>query len=185
MNRLKFSFAHSLIAAALILAPIESAFAHARIMPASTLPPRSTNAGLKSGPCGGVARTNAPTVLQAGATITVNWEETINHPGRYEWSFSESGDANFQIMKNGQDQDAIIADTQNGGGDLPHRYTTTLKVPNVNCTACTIRMIQVMTENPVNPSLYYSCADVQITGATAPPAPTPVPTPPPGADVCE
>jgi hypothetical protein len=136
------------------------ALGHARWLPGASLNVRGgTNAspGIKTGPCGGVARGTA-TQLTAGQTITVEWEETIEHPGRYLISFSEKNDTNFTELKR-------VEDTKNGSNDLPHRYSTTITVPNVNCTACTMQLIQVMTENPAAPRNYYSCADIAITGA--------------------
>ncbi len=153
-------------------------FAHARLKASNEVMPRSTNAGVKVGPCGGYARAVSPPVLAPGQTITVNWEEVIDHPGRYEFYFSSASDQNFMLL-------ATIPDTATGA--LPHQYTTQLTLPNVTCTDCTLQMIQVMTENPNMPSLYFSCADMKLeAGAqpTATPAPTatPVATPLPPMD---
>lgn len=158
-------------------------FAHARITDSGGIVPRSNNAGIKVGPCGGLARSlNAP-VLQAGSTITLNWIETINHPGRFEFYFSPANEQGFQLLK-------TVIDDQNATNNLPHMYSTTITLPTTNCTDCTLQMIQVMTENPAAPTFYYSCADIQITGGTPPvvgpapaPAPVPTPTPAPG-DEC-
>jgi hypothetical protein len=161
----------------IFMTPSDRAEAHARIAVGSNLPPRSTSPGLKTAPCGGVIRTNIPTILQAGTTMTVSWEETINHPGQFEFSFSKKNDLGFTPMKLSTDVDAVIIDTQNGTNDLPHQFSATIKIPTENCAACTIRLIQVMTENPDNPTYYYSCADVQIVGGTAEPVdPPPPPT---------
>lgn len=144
-------------------------FAHARLKASNNIVIRSNNAGIKTGPCGGVARTAAPADLVAGQKVTVNWEETIQHPGRYEFYFSEAGDANFKLL-------ATVVDTQDDTASLPHQYTVELTMPNVACTACTLQMIQVMTENPANPRNYYSCADIKLTSTT--PVPPVPPTPP-------
>ena len=148
------------------------ALAHARLKTAGGIVPRSTNAGIKIGPCGGVARLANPAVFPPGATITVEWEETINHPGRFEFFFSPAGDANFQMLKS-------VPDNQNGTNDLPHQYSTTLTLPNTPCTDCTLQMIQVMTENPAAPSLYYSCADIRLQAGATMPTPMPPTTQPP------
>ena len=52
-------------------------------------------------------------------------------------------------------------------------------MPNTPCTTCALQVIQVMTENPAMPSLYYSCADIVIlpAGSTLP-AQNPGPYPP-------
>ncbi len=169
----------SILALLFALALPEYASSHARLRNGVVIP-RSTNPGLKTAPCGGVARTATSAQLVAGQTITVTWEETIQHPGRFEFYFSPAGDANFVLLKS-------VPDTQDGTNDLPHQYSTTITLPSTPCTACTLQMIQVMTENPAAPSLYFSCADIQILSATGPtPVPTPTPTQaPPSHDDCD
>jgi hypothetical protein len=156
-------------AGSVIMAPASSS-AHARLKPQGLLTPRSTNSGLKTGPCGGVPRTTTSKSFQAGQLITVEWEETINHPGYFEFYFSPANDTGWILLKS-------VVDDQNGTADLPHSYSTTLTLPNTPCSACTIQMIQVMTENPASPSLYYSCADIELTAGSGLPTPTPVATP--------
>ena len=147
------------------------ASAHSRLKPSTGVVPRSTNPGLKVGPCGGIARTATPANLMAGQQLTVTWEETIQHPGRYEFYFSAAGDLNFQLLSK-------VDDVQDNPANLPHQYTTTITLPFISCTDCTLQMIQVMTENPANPTYYYSCADILMTGG---PTPIPTPTPAPGS----
>lgn len=151
-----------------------SAFAHARWKLGSTVTPPRTNAtGLKTGPCGGAARTTTPRAFMPGQTITVEWEETINHPGYYRVAFSEKDDAGFD--------NNILAPMVVDNQDTPvvagqeHQFTTTVTLPTTLCTGCTLQLIQYMTENPQTPSLYYSCSDIQIT---ADGKPVPVPTTP-------
>lgn len=156
------------------------AFPHARLKVSAGMFPRSTNSGIKSGPCGNLPRVVSPPTLNAGSTLTVTWEETIDHPGRFEFYFSKAGEANFVLLK-------TVQDTQNGGG-LPHQYSTDIVLPNETCTDCTLQMIQVMTENPASPSLYYSCADmILMPSGTAPTTPMPNPSnqpPSPSAEAC-
>jgi len=140
-------------------------FAHARL----TFPqPRNNNAGIKAGPCGGLARSATPTNVVGGQMLTVQWQETINHPGRYIFSMSFANDLGFA-----QNILATIPDVQDDGG-LPHIYTAQIPIPNVNCSTCTIQMIQSMEENPVAPTYYYSCADINITQAAVVPPTTPI-----------
>jgi hypothetical protein len=143
---------------------------HARIKANSVTPPRNNSAGLKSGPCGGIARTATPATLTAGDTIELEWEETVQHPGRYEFSISLANDQSFiQLL--------IVPDVQDNAGDLPHQYKAFLTVPNITCEDCTLQMIQVMTENPASPRNYYSCADIRIINGNPVPTPTPIVTP--------
>jgi hypothetical protein len=141
--------------------------AHSRLKPSTGINTRSTDPGVKTGPCGGYAKV-APAVLTSGQTLTVTWEETIHHPGRFEFYYSNAGEANFQLLK-------TIENTQNDN-NVPHQYSTTVTLPNVTCDSCTFQMIQVMTENPAAPTNYYSCADMQLKAAgTATPVPTATP----------
>ncbi len=156
------------LAAAFLTLASPPAWSHARMLATGTLFPRSNSDGLKSAPCGNVARTGVSAVLTAGATQTIKWEETIDHPGQYFIDFSASGDTNWVRLK-------AHPDVQRSGATnpLPHYYETTVTVPNVNCEACTIRVIQEMTDrNPA--TYYYSCADIQIINASTatPPAAT-------------
>lgn len=155
----------------LLLSPF--AHGHANLKVNGSIPPRNAATGLKTPPCGGVARTATPKVITAGQTMTVEWQETINHPGRYEFYFSPAGDANFQLLK-------TVEDVQNNAvvGTNYHQYSTTVTFPNTTCENCTFQLIQVMTENPAAPSLYYSCADIKIQAASTTPPPTTTPTTP-------
>lgn len=151
-------------------------FAHARL----TFPqPRNNNAGIKAGPCGGLARTATPTNVVGGQMLTVQWQETINHPGRYIFSLSFANDLGFA-----QNILATIPDVQDGGG-LPHLYTAQIPIPNVNCSTCTLQLIQSMEENPAAPTYYYSCADLNITQAAVTPPGMPAPVDPGGGVVTQ
>lgn len=151
--------------------------AHSRWTLTGNLTPRSSNAGIKNGPCGGLPRVPTPKVFTAGSNITVEWEETINHPGRFEIYFSPANDTNFTLLK-------TIIDSQNGGLN-----STSITLPNEPCVSCTLQLIQVMTENPDSPSLYYSCADIQLIAepTKAPPltSPTPATSPTNSAEKCK
>ncbi len=141
---------------------VSEVFAHARLRADGIVPPRNNSSGLKSGPCGGLARTNNFVTLTAGDTITLTWEETVQHPGRYEFSVSMANDANFVRM-------LVVPDIQDSSADLPHQYSAQFTVPNIICDACTFQMIQVMTEDPNNPRNYYSCSDIKIVAGVEPP----------------
>ncbi len=157
---------HSLFLSLLVCLP---AHAHVRAKTAGSLIPRSNSDSMKTAPCGGVARGLSSAVYAPGANVTVNWEETINHPGHFEIYFSPANDSNWQLLKS-------IPDTTNQTSDLPHQYSATVTLPSAPCAACTIQLIQVMEENPSNPSYYYSCSDIKIESTTiTPPGPTPDP----------
>lgn len=126
-----------------------AAQAHAHLISPA---PRTTQS-LKAGPCGGVPRTGKPTVFEPGQTITVVWAETQTHPGSYRIAFSPANDLGF-------DDNVLKSNIPNPGG-VQATNSTQVTLPNVTCSACTLQLIQVMTNtNP--PSNYYSCADIAL-----------------------
>lgn len=142
-------------------------FAHARFSADKLLKPRNNNDGNKTGPCGGIAQfpDNQRIVLTAGADLLVEWEETIEHPGWYRLAYATDGETGYDdnvILDNIPDQTGSIS----YGNPLTwHRYSATIKVPDISCEKCSIQLIQVMNENPAMPRNYYSCADVRIVKA--------------------
>lgn len=182
MKRITRSVGGALMAVGLISSA--DALAHARWKLAAgggTTPPRNTSTGLKASPCGGVARTSTPTVLTAGQRLVLHWEETINHPGYYRIAFSQDGDVFPPALP------APTAQTPASSTlwvpfvlDIPGQsnYQASVTVPDVACTNCTLQMIQYMTEsNP--PTMYYSCADIEIRRPAASPVPSSSPKPVP------
>ena len=137
--------------------------AHARFALDGSTPPRSESSGIKTGPCGNDPRSTNPTLFEPGQQITVQWEETINHPGYFRIAFSLADDQGF-------DQNVLyqVQDDQNDQ-ILPHFYNATLNLPDKPCQYCTLQLIQYMTETDP-PGQYFSCADIQLASKT-PPAP--------------
>lgn len=133
-------------------------------------PPRNTSSGLKTGPCGNVPPTNRPTVYPSGEDVYVTWEETVDHPGWYRIAFSPGGDEDFDTH--------ILADNLPDTPGLG-TYTLMLTLPSVECTGCTLQLIQVMTDKPKEDGeyqKYYSCADIELQRDSIP-----IATEPPGA----
>jgi uncharacterized membrane protein YgcG len=133
------------------------------------------SSNIKDPPCGRAMNdarttdTSRITVLEPGATIEVEWNETINHPGHYRIAFDDDG------------QDAFVtplarADVQTGptftlpvlldniadkaGGS----YTAMVTLPNVECERCTLQLIQVMVTGMTWPvdEIYFTCADIAL-----------------------
>ncbi len=133
---------------------------------------------LKVGPCGQTtnARTKNVTVFKPGETITVAWDETINHPGHYRISFDPNG-TNFPNPKSFTDMDGgvnvLVDGIPDKGGTAPIPYTQKVTLPNVECTSCTLQLIQVMTDKPpydpgpTGNDIYYQCADLVLTNGDA------------------
>jgi hypothetical protein len=145
------------------------ASAHSHLLPDGSMPSlRNEFFGNKAGPCGPGSRNPNPTVLQPGQRLRVDWVETVDHPGYYRIAFSPGADL-------GYDQNVLldkIPDNQ-GGPAASHTYSATVTVPSTPCTNCSIQLIQYMTEtNP--PSLYFSCADVEIRAGAPAASPKPV-----------
>ncbi|MCI0505969.1 MAG: lytic polysaccharide monooxygenase [Gammaproteobacteria bacterium] len=139
----------------------ELARAHARFVLDSATPPRSYSDGIKTGPCGNIPRTQNPATFDAGQQITVEWEETINHPGYFRVAFSPEGDLGFD------DNVLYQADDNQDDLNVPHFYSAAVTLPNEACENCTLQLIQYMTDrNP--PTLYYSCADIRLVANTPP-----------------
>jgi uncharacterized protein (TIGR03382 family) len=132
----------------------------------------------KAGPCGDATtpRSQNPTVLEPGATITVTWNETINHPGHFRISFDADGQ-DFTVPLDFDDTTQsenvlvdLIADA-NGGS-----YTQEITLPNVECESCTLQLIQMMTDKAPygdGNDIYFQCADVALRtgGGPAPVGP--------------
>lgn len=128
-------------------------------------PPRT--AEQKAGPCGvaGSARGSAMS-FQPGETITVEWDETVDHPGHYRIAFDDAGTDAFQNPNNPADNFPStmvepIADKVGG------HYTQMVTLPATPCTNCTLQLMQVMTTVVPYNSFYYQCADITIEGEPA------------------
>jgi hypothetical protein len=141
---------------ALMLVPA-LASAHAVLLDPTPRNPNDFNKD-ETMPCGAATPRGTPTVFAPGQTITVQWKETVEHPGHYELAFSMADDQSFQNM--GGD---IADDTD--GTTLPHLYQQTITLPDQTCETCTLRMVQVMGDDANTE--YRSCADIAIRAGTA------------------
>lgn len=148
---------------------------------------------LKAAPCGmagGQRTTDKVYEVKSGATITVMWDEYINHPSHYRISFDDNGDDDFhEPTYNGPTA------TIDPSGFTPYEYPTTLvdfiadmqggtytqqvTLPDIECDNCTLQLIQVMYDKPpydcdTNPScndVYHQCVDL-VLSANGPDTPT-------------
>ena len=127
----------------------------------------------KAGPCGatGSTRGSKVTAYRPGETITVEWDETVDHPGHYRIAFDDDGNDSFQIPSRPDDAfPQTLADqiADRGGG----HYKQQITLPNMSCTNCTLQLIQVMTTTVPYNSFYFQCADL-VLGDDAEPGPGP------------
>ncbi len=153
------------IAALSVLATPVLAEAHLRL----TDPLPRYGDSQKAGPCGvanGVRAGNVYT-FAPGETITIKWNEFINHPGHFRISFDADGDDDF-VNPAGYDDlnsaPSVLADgiADKAGGD----YTYDITLPDVECDNCTLQVIQVMTDKPPygdGNDIYYQCVDLVLT----------------------
>lgn len=177
----------TLVAAGLSLAFVGVADAHIHL----TKPLARTDSmtgDQKDQHCGVLNQVRNParvTTFKPGETITVEWLETIQHPGYFRIAFQPSGDVfripppgpnngfpteNFTGMTDPNNGSIVLAD-QIVDGTL----STTVTLPNMECTNCTLQFIQVMTDKPpytidaASDDIYFNCADITLA-ANAPDA---------------
>ncbi|HEU4729453.1 MAG TPA: SCE4755 family polysaccharide monooxygenase-like protein [Kofleriaceae bacterium] len=117
----------------------------------------------KAGPCGAAGSTRGTHVatFAPGAKITVEWDETVDHPGHYRIAFDNDGDDVFVNPNNPNDNFPFtlmepIADKAGG------HYTQQVTLPMEPCENCTLQLMQIMTTQVPYNSFYYQCADIAI-----------------------
>ena len=134
----------------------------------------------KQGPCGttaaGSAATGEITTFTAGEEITVEWTETIDHPGHFRIALakdrSEFEDPDLEPPAGTCDYPAGSVPTAPHGnvlldnlfpttGASTNTYSQKVKLPDEPCEKCTLQLIQWMTKHPPS-CLYYQCADIKI-----------------------
>jgi hypothetical protein len=136
----------------------------------------------KAGPCGAAGSKRGSKVARftPGQTISVEWDETVDHPGHYRIAFDNDGDDVFVNPNNPNDHFAFtlmepIADREGGG-----HYTQQITLPTTPCENCTLQLMQIMTTQVPYNSFYYQCADIAIGAGGDPGQPDPG-QPDPGA----
>jgi uncharacterized protein (TIGR03382 family) len=175
-------------ALAVLLAPAAVA-AHIRIISPT---PRSADQ-LKQRHCGltGGTRANVQT-YRPGAPLHLVWDEYIVHPGWFRISFQQNGDT-FEIppASNGPTGSGAASDyptedltgkTDPATGSLIiadrilHGASSfDLTLPNVECSNCTLQLIQMMTDKPpyatdtASDDIYFQCVDLVLTASAPPP----------------
>lgn len=172
-----------LVALAAILIVARPARAHVRLeSPASRYGDE-----MKSRPCGrpGGVRTTRVTTVRPGQAVTVIFDEIIDHPGYFRIAFDRTSDTalgppvwNGAAFVNPSNVEVLVDLIANPPG-LTHGEIR-VQLPDVECDACTLQLIQVMTDKPPFDGIddfYYQCADLRLS-ATAPLG-GPPPLPPP------
>jgi len=146
--------------------------------------PRNPSTGIKSGPCGGDAfwGNGQPTTTVAPGTLTVQWEETINHEGTPFFFALSCGDDT-------QYKDWILTSHLKHNDIGLKDYQFDIEIPDINCPQASLALINPMTDKiqadtcccygdfgaaaPLEPqcfSVYHTCANIEITGQGDPSA---------------
>jgi len=158
--------------AACLLAPTTAA-AHIEISSHIT---RHGKNQQKVGPCGAEDEGGPGDniyVYEPGETVAIAWHEFVDHPGHYRVSFAEAGDDEFVDPATADERysnDAVLLD---GIDDVDgvDAYEVEVTLPQVECDACTIQIVQVMTDKAPygdGNDLYYHCVDVQLVTGGGP-----------------
>ena len=149
------------LALALVLALGSTATAHIALRS-----PAPRTADQKAGPCGAAGSTRGTnvTTYAPGETITVEWDETVGHPGHYRIAFDDDGNDAFQNPNMPDDNFPSTLVDQITDRDGETHYTQTVTLPATPCTNCTLQLVQVMTTAVPYNSFYFQCADLTIGG---------------------
>jgi hypothetical protein len=178
-----------------------SADAHFRLLaPASWIEENQLGDPQKAGPCGGTNNdygkpTYAVTDVKGGTALHLKVQETIYHPGHYRVALAVNSPSELPVdpkamtMPNDRGQQiSVSAEIMNpvaapvlADGLWPHQakvaepLETDIAIPNINCKACTLQVIQFMEQHgPNNPGnyTYHHCAVLRVTADPAKPIDT-------------
>jgi MYXO-CTERM domain-containing protein len=133
--------------------------------------PLGRSMDLGTGPCGkaGSTRGARVTAFRPGQTIVVRWNVFVEHtkPGRYRIALDDDGQDFALPGAAGAPVLPLVMDGIVAAGTGVQQQTITL--PNVECSNCTLQMLQYLTgKPPYNAgSFYYQCADL-VLSASAP-----------------
>jgi len=171
-------FRLSLAVAAFLGVWLGGGTAHAHI---TLIDPAPRTDAQKEGPCGttGLPRGETVAVYAPGDTITVMWDETIDHNSHYRIALDLDGDDDL-VAPDGDDDlynspTVLIDGIYDAVGG---RYTQDVILPDVECENCVLQLIQVM----YGAGNYFQCTDIAIRRGGGPPPPPPDDPPPPPGD---
>lgn len=108
---------------------------------------------------------------QAGETITVEFDEFVDHSGHFRIALDPTGTDSFVLPMGFDDfynsPEVLLDDIPDGPGGV---YSIEVTLPDTPCEACTLQLIQVMNDGawgPGDSDLYFQCADIVIEPAGA------------------
>jgi hypothetical protein len=164
--------------------------AHFKLLePASWLVEDDRGDPQKVAPCGGTAAdpgvlSLAVTEVEGGSRLTIRVEETIFHPGHYRIALARSWDAlpphplvTLHHTERGMRSASAVIEAEPAppvlvdglwahteARDAP--WETEIEIPNIDCTTCTLQVIQFMAEHPgvrEGGFSYHHCAVLSIS----------------------
>jgi hypothetical protein len=171
-----------------VLAPL--GYAHFRLLePASWIEENNLGDPQKAGPCGGTLTdagkpTDKVTNIQGGDKLHIKVMETVYHPGFYRVALAVN--SRDELPK---DPEPVTETTPNGprsiagaimyppmppviaDGLFQHivkfdkEQETDVEIPNINCTKCTLQIVEFMAAHGVNKPgdfTYHHCAVLRI-----------------------
>jgi hypothetical protein len=165
----------SVAVAAAVVAMARPAAAHISLEEGGTHKSRYGDGEIKAGPCGKTGGTRGTNVYTyaPGQKITVAVIETIPHPGYFRFAFDNDGDDAFieprsikpidpkRKCPNDPTDKCGMSDFYNSPAVLPNmdnlsphltatfgtKYSWEVTLPDVECTNCTLQLIQVMEDD--------------------------------------
>jgi MYXO-CTERM domain-containing protein len=170
---------------------LDTTLAHAHIKllkPAAWLKENDLGGPQKGGPCGPgggddvqpTPTSGAITTFEVGETITLEWTETVPHPGHFRVAFAadrnELKDPELEVDANCNYDESklptgahgnVLADglflrPRSGPRDETGKiFSTQITLPSEPCEKCTLQVLQFMENHPPK-CIYYHCADVRL-----------------------
>ena len=170
---------------------------HFRLLePASWVVENDLGNPQKPGPCGGtegagVTATHAVTPVQGGQKLHIKVQETVYHPGHYRIALAVNSrdelPADPEVLTRDTDKGprSVSAKIENppkipvlADGLWQHTakatapFETDVLIPNINCSACTLQIVEFMAEHAYNNPggySYHHCAVLNIKADSAKP----------------
>jgi hypothetical protein len=121
------------------------------------------------GPCGqsGDSRGAAVTVVRSGSLLRVQFEETSDHPSHFRISFDPDGQDDFGPPASVTDRYSNEAVLLDGITDVGGLMTADVRLPNIECSRCTLQVIQVLYDQGTfgdgGDDIHYQCADLELS----------------------
>lgn len=138
----------------------------------------------KTGPCGvpngaGTLSDAGPTVVHVGDQLTVQWKETVMHPGHFRIAIAQDRNDLFtpdaSVVANDCRSapiesspvlpvvaDGLFRDAGYHSTGANYSYTITVpQLPTLPCTDCTLQVLQFMEAHPPS-CFYFHCARITV-----------------------